>query len=359
MDMRDGTLGVVIVAIAMVLSFAGAYIAGVDSEVQEVTRYNYLTVVDGLFETEQSPQYIEFDPSSNYTGYYSEPSVNPFLDGKYFFAEDKVGFTPYVDRDGNPRINNYKVDLEPKVYTKFTINLTDGIPSNFHPTDAKGIQYYAYDPQVGQRLDDYVSGSYSVVGDIAPSEGGTPIAIYLNNIYVVNLSDILSYFNITDPGQYLLTSPSNDSEINNLYPYNDFNSNWVLFSYKDSWVFKEYPLTDDWWTLTYASTDFNKMNGTNFPNLPAIACKIDLKGIETTDNTTKYLGTAYIYAENGMYTLIDSMTIEDCVVTYAKEISEGDTYAAWNLALDSACTYQILSVAYLDPNDGVWMKETE
>ena len=142
MEFNHGMLGVVIVGLALVGALFGNYLAGVEESEYEVTKYSYLADVSGLFEYDQSPQYITYDPSSNYTGYYSEDSYSAAMD-RYYFAEDDVSYTPNTDgRDPpNVRPNNYKVALAPTVYPNTTVDLTTLSPATY---DSIRI-YYVYD----------------------------------------------------------------------------------------------------------------------------------------------------------------------------------------------------------------------
>lgn len=132
MEFKQGMLGVVIVGLALVGALFGNYLAGVEASQYEVTKYSYLADVSGLFDYDQSPQYITYDPSSNYTGYYSEESYSAAMD-KYYFAEDDVSYTPNTDGRDPPNIrpNNYKVSLEPTVYSTTTIDLTTLSPATY------------------------------------------------------------------------------------------------------------------------------------------------------------------------------------------------------------------------------------
>lgn len=116
-------LGVVIVMLAMVGAVFGTYLAGVDAEQYEVTKYDFMADISGLFDYDQSPQYIDYDPSSNYVGYYSQDSYVPAME-RYYFAEDDVSYTPNTDGNGNVRPNNYKVQLAPTVNPATTSDLS-------------------------------------------------------------------------------------------------------------------------------------------------------------------------------------------------------------------------------------------
>lgn len=121
-DFRNGMLGVVVVAVAIGAALFASYFAGIESVEHDVVKYNELADVTGLFDTETSPQYVDYDPSSNYTGYYSEESYSD-IDNKYYFAEDQVYFTPNQDAQGNPRVNNYRIDLKPTFGETRTVDI--------------------------------------------------------------------------------------------------------------------------------------------------------------------------------------------------------------------------------------------
>lgn len=121
MEMRDGMLGVVIIALAITVALFGSYLAGVTSSEVEVTKYNYLADVSGLFEYDKSPQYIEFDPSTNYTGYHSNEANTEYGE---FWPKDQVDYTRNINTiTGEPRPNNYKITTAPYVGASSTVNL--------------------------------------------------------------------------------------------------------------------------------------------------------------------------------------------------------------------------------------------
>lgn len=69
MGFSKGKLGAAIVVLAILASILMGYFASIDGEERTYTDYNYITDVSGLFEYSDTPQYIEYDPASNYTGY--------------------------------------------------------------------------------------------------------------------------------------------------------------------------------------------------------------------------------------------------------------------------------------------------
>ena len=145
MEMRDGTLGVVTIAVAVAIAVFGSYLAGVTAEENEVTKFNYLADVSTQFSYDQSPQYIEFDPNTNYTGYYSNSSYFAPTD-EYYFAVDEVSYTSYKDADGKPLFNNYTIEPIPVFYPQTSVDLSD--LSLSHVSGMHTLHYYYDDSPV-------------------------------------------------------------------------------------------------------------------------------------------------------------------------------------------------------------------
>ena len=87
-----------VLLIALVATICGSWVMSLDVTETETTEYNYLTELTGLFDTEQAPTYIEYNPSTNYTGYYTDPNT------KYF---NGVSYTEAGQR------NQYRLNLAP------------------------------------------------------------------------------------------------------------------------------------------------------------------------------------------------------------------------------------------------------
>lgn len=161
MDMRDGMLGVVIIAIALAVALFGSYLAGVTPQEESVIKYNYLADVSGEFKYDQSPQYIDFDPSTNYTGYYSNESYSE-LDKKYYFAEDEVGFSLSQTEDGKKIVNNYRVDLKP---TPGTESYVDLLNAGFTREDKRSfLLHYVYNIEGDNVM--WISASSDTIGGV-------------------------------------------------------------------------------------------------------------------------------------------------------------------------------------------------
>lgn len=111
MSFKNGYLGVLVLIIALVATICGSWVLSMDVTEKESTQYNYLTELTGLFSTEQAPQYIEYNPSTNYTGYYTDPET------QYF---DGADYTPADQR------NQYRLRLAPsQYYPEQSANISD------------------------------------------------------------------------------------------------------------------------------------------------------------------------------------------------------------------------------------------
>lgn len=197
MELREGMLGVIVIALALTGALFLSYFAGIESEEYEVTKYEYLADVSGMFEYDKSPTYIEFDPSSNYTGYYSEDT------GEYW-PEEQVGYQPNIDATtGQIRVNNYRINLASieegsGQYDLSQISISDvddykwivsyihydsGSTTNFKTSMWRGDAYYLKDVLEALDLDEYTEVRISLADANWPTSGplsvdiGTPVFV--------------------------------------------------------------------------------------------------------------------------------------------------------------------------------------
>lgn len=120
----NGMLGVCLVVVALVASVGGAYVLSMDMEEVNVTKYNYVSDLTGIFESEKTVTYIEYEPSTNFTGYYTDPNT------KYFSG---------VDYTSSTKTNNYRLNLAPVSSTNSTINLSTLTSEKTNPATIKII----------------------------------------------------------------------------------------------------------------------------------------------------------------------------------------------------------------------------
>lgn len=140
MRFQTGALGVVVVIVALVGMLMGSWVMSMDVTEEEVTKYNALTEIGGLFESEKTPTFTDYNPSTNYTGYYT--SISVIGDTTYF---DGVDFTEAT----NP--NNFRVQGAP---ISTTVD-HDFDLDTLTPTDTVRVSYFSTNAQTwNQRIMD-------------------------------------------------------------------------------------------------------------------------------------------------------------------------------------------------------------
>lgn len=102
MRFREGMLGITVVMVAIALGLLGGWALSTDINETETTTYTELTEITPLFGSENTPQYTKYNPSSNYTGYYTDDSI---INGDRYFDG--------VDYETSPRANVYRLNLPP------------------------------------------------------------------------------------------------------------------------------------------------------------------------------------------------------------------------------------------------------
>lgn len=307
-------LGVVVIALAFVGAFGVSYVAGIETSEQDVVKYNYLADVSGLFQYDKSPNYIEFDPSSNYVGYHSDDYINEFGD---FWPE------PYIDYVENERINNYRV------YKLLALgdSTASDISSN-ELTPVSAMVKYVYD----------TDGSYLTWLPANRTDYSTK---------AVNLKQLITSMNLTDSWNRLYITLGNDvnwDEEPVPYPgsidpnFKLLNLNTILILQKES--SQEYYVTNP---------NANVSDIANVPGKvirPFLSFEVDLdKWIVNCYRTIDYSGQA---------TMLEA---DEMIVCYGDSTAQTNTSV---LNLDNTMNYTPLKVdssSYLNPNYGVWMKD--
>ena len=78
MQFKNGYLGAFLVVIAVVMTIAGSYVMSLDMEETTVIKYRDSADLTGLFDAEEAPSYMPFNPSANQTGYYTDRTTKYF-----------------------------------------------------------------------------------------------------------------------------------------------------------------------------------------------------------------------------------------------------------------------------------------
>ena len=110
-------LGVAVVAVAIAGALLGSWAMSMDVEERTVTTYSPLSDITPLFDSELAPTFTDYNPTTNYTGYYTADTV---VDDTIYFGG--VDFTKAT------RPNNFKLDLPPidSVSNTYDLSLNPG-----------------------------------------------------------------------------------------------------------------------------------------------------------------------------------------------------------------------------------------
>ena len=69
MKFQSGILGVIVVVIALIGTVFGGFILNVNSEFTTATDYTDVTDVTSLYTFNSQPDYLDYNPAKNFTGY--------------------------------------------------------------------------------------------------------------------------------------------------------------------------------------------------------------------------------------------------------------------------------------------------
>lgn len=320
----NGALGVVVIAVALVGALFGAYFAGITGEEHDVVKYNYLADISGLFEYDKSPQYIEFDPSSNYTGYYSSTS------GGYW--PEEMSYTPYTDSNGNPRVNNYKINLPPSSTIETTASLAS-LPNQPIPSTERSLHNIIYCP------DNYSAGTGSYSSN---SKMAIP-----NSTSLSTLLDTLTYDGklYRDYDLIRIASPTSIEDVT--FGTSPTDSEWIVF-YTAEWA------SYDWGTLVplvminpdyYDNWDWHGVK--KLVKAPmCMSCEIDMNSRMVT-----------MYWDNDFENVIGSFSL--AYISVAHGDRSGSVYS-YDFTLGDLANVTLLDYpdsVYLDPMQGVQMED--
>ena len=106
-------IGVLALMVALMGAILGSWALSTDVNDVERTTYTELTDITPLFGSDNAPQYTQYNPSANYTGYYTDDSTIGNV--KYFAG---------VDFTESARPNTYKLNLAPTGSTTGTADLS-------------------------------------------------------------------------------------------------------------------------------------------------------------------------------------------------------------------------------------------
>ena len=256
MNFKNGYLGACIIVLGVVMTIVGGYLLSIEVTDEEVTKYSYVADLNGLFDSEPAPAYIEYNPSTNYTGYYTDASVigiNKYFDG--------------VDYDVSGQPNAYRLNLQPLDYS-------DGTTSTLTGTDWTS----------GARVSLMAMQRYTNTGNVAGAVWGTG-----TTGTDMTLSDLITSLNVpqgnnlinlsSHEGLSALEEPVIQADINGILELD-----WVLFSARNMWYDKD--------TLRVQSNEYMTAYPEDpqyKPTSPMLSCSVDL----TRNTATLYYDYNY------------------------------------------------------------------
>lgn len=169
MKFKAGYLGLCLVVLALFGSAILGLVANVDKTEVTTTSYDYVTDITGLFDFSDTPQYIEYIPASNYTGYSNTVDNENYPTGLSFTVSQVA--------------NNYRVPTYVSTTTtgpSGTINDSTSLTLVPHNTVISGNTREGYSPTglaSNQIPDDYTSVTgykVSTIYDFCYSVFGAP-----------------------------------------------------------------------------------------------------------------------------------------------------------------------------------------
>ena len=304
MKFKNGYFGACVVVLALLGTVLAGFVTDIEKTTVPVTNYDFVTDVSGLFTYEQTPEYVDYSPSSNYTGY--------------------TGEATYADASG---VNQYRYVKSQGTPTTETLTFSDssdypGDYGSFTMTTPGG---YVYPPQVYFQWNGVIDfGSTTSTSIVAGPYNarvqsvGTPVEN--SRIHFTRLSNILEDLGVT-------TAQSSEISIN-------YTSTYPVLFYSGSWTATEYGVSGGT-AFTYWA-QFNEDN-----TMPT----------RLTVESSSMLVKAY---RND--TLIWTQTADNVGVTawyankangYTNPVNASVTFTAVNTP---SPTY-----GYMDPNQGVYM----
>lgn len=310
MRFKAGVLGVCVIIIAIVGTLLGSWVMSMDVQENEVTKYNALTGIEGLFDSELTPTFTDYNPSTNYTGYYTEDSI--VADVVYF---DGVDYTVSL------KPNNYRVQDAPGEATEGAYDLSQ---LSEYDSDYRYIMY-----QDNINGDKFNKRNDNQHGDY----GGK----------TVSLADFVTALN-TGHDYNLIKLYSTDGLSFEDEKGANLSVDWCVFSTLDDW--KSYNGSYDYLILGSSTAVNNPMPGYT-PVLPKLSAIVDLNLLQVK-----------LYYDNNFEVLAGQYTL-DSVLISIEGGEPGASIPGGYLAFGNTVNLIAMHLPdpqYMDPSKGVSME---
>ena len=312
MKFKSGMLGLCIVVLSLFGTILAGFCLDVESNTRTVTNYEYVTDVTGLFDIGNAPQYIEYNPSSNYTGY----------------AYNSVNYTPAGS------INQYRYVLSngSTVTSSYTITKDTDLSVN---TSIFPLYGYGTDLLINWRGPDYPMGNTTSLIGIDYNINVDDYIVNDSNGFVPKVStfdSILSNFNIP-VGSVEVNITLTDNTVNGeIYPVIIVPVSW--FSSATAPNDFKYYYTDLWHSSTSATHQ---------------AKVTSIKYNPVTGTPTGFNGSTQLWEDSG-----DNIVVINHYATKRNGTFQTATCSTtFNASTTLAPTY-----GYMDPSAGVTMNNS-
>ena len=309
--MQAGKWGIVVVMLAIVGTLVVSWTISMDVNEVEVTKYNPLADMTGEFAVEKTPDYVEYNPSTNYTGYYTDSSIVGST--KYF---DGVSFTE------SPSGNNFRVKANPTVELDSSVTLSD------------------YSGQYPFNTADH---SVSLVYSSSESSVGIKNSIFTTSSTIVSLSSYIAAMNLPDAKSFTITSNQGLPSVYDRSSVTDLNC--IIFSQKDMWVDSSSRMSINFITPARLAEE-NVQNGYAGPSgvhfvLPWLSAVINMDSLQVT---------VYYDADCSDDKMAGTYPLSDIVMVYG-----GSETLQGRVNFDSSADFEAVgyTLAYMDPSKGV------
>ena len=152
----DGMAGVCVTVLAIMGMILCGFALSVQESERVVTGYDYVTDVSGLFDYSEDPQYIPYNPSANWTGFYTtDPDI-----------------TDGISYEISGAANSYPIKQETtQVGTSSTVNLSSIDPENPFSTNSR-VTYWFFASDLDQPKPSDNTTSLDMFMMDAPNFGG-------------------------------------------------------------------------------------------------------------------------------------------------------------------------------------------
>ena len=197
MKFNNGYFGACIVVLALLGTAISGFVLNIEKDTREVTNYDYVADVSGLFSYTDAPEYIDYNPSTNLNGY----------DGNVVYTPSNV-------------VNNYRY----KIADGTSVSLTCPSITN---SDTNPVDYGPFQTNQLVKMSSTPYQHDFLLGAVNQKMGGMKFSDYLNNLSISNYESVTLNLTYSNP-----------------YP---------VFFYPDGWIFDTYtipvyPYTIERWT---------------------------------------------------------------------------------------------------------------